>query len=60
MPPWAAYPSLPQTICSSAWRQGSGEWYFGVFRDWRESQPPEVRVAAASPEPPGFAGFYAG
>ena len=61
-PPWAAYPSLPQTSCSSAWRQGSGEWYIGVFRDWWVGQPPEVwsRVAAAYPEPPGWAGFYQG
>ncbi len=61
-PPWAAYPSLPQTICSSAWKQGSGEWYIGVFREWWKAQPPEVwaRVAAAYPEPQGWAGFYTG
>jgi len=61
-PPWAAYPSLPQTLCSSAWRQGSGEWYIGVFRGWWASQPPGVwaQVAAAYPEPPGWAGFYEG
>ena len=59
-PPWAQYPDRP--LASMFWRQGSGEWYISQFAAWWAVQPAvaRARLAAAYPEPPDWAGFWAG
>ena len=51
VPPWIKYPNLP--FGSLGWRMGDGEFYYGCFATWYQSQPKQVRQSTREkyPEP---------